>query len=81
MQMMGSTLPFAHTRTERERNGDPRSSIEERYASRAAHLDHVRASTQSLIAARHVLPEDLESILDRAAKRYDWILSGGIKPD
>lgn len=81
MQMMGSTLPFARTRAERERNGDPRPSVEERHASRAAYLDHVRATTQSLIAARHVLAEDLDSILDRAAKRYDWILAGGVKLD
>jgi len=79
MQMMGSTLPFARTRAERERNGDPRPSIEERYATREAYLNHVRAATQSLIAARHVLAEDLDAILERAAKRYDWILAGGAK--
>jgi len=76
MQMMGSTLPFARTRAERERNGDPRPSIEERYATREAYLNHVRAATQSLIAARHVLVEDLDAILERAAKRYDWIYTG-----
>ena len=38
MSMMGSTLPFALTRAERERSGDPRMSIEERYASKAAYL-------------------------------------------
>ena len=30
----GATLPFARTRAEREATGDPRPSIEERYASR-----------------------------------------------
>ena len=34
MAMMGSTLPFARTEAERQRRGDPRASIAERYASR-----------------------------------------------
>jgi hypothetical protein len=76
MQMMGSTLPFARTRAERERSGDPRLSIEERYASREAYLDHVRASVKALVAARHVLAEDTEVIVERAAKRYDLIHQG-----
>src|SRR5574340_130143 len=33
--MVGSFIPFARTRAERERTSDPRLSIEERYASRA----------------------------------------------
>jgi hypothetical protein len=73
MSMMGSTLPFPRTRAERERNGDPRQSIEERYPSRAAYLERVREVTQKLVAARHVLAEDLEAIVARAGKRWDWI--------
>ncbi|HET7159312.1 MAG TPA: alpha/beta hydrolase domain-containing protein, partial [Burkholderiales bacterium] len=73
MSMMGSTLPFALTHAERERNGDPRLSIAERYASRAAYLDHVRENTVKSIAQRHVLAEDLEAIVERAGLRWDWI--------
>jgi hypothetical protein len=73
MQMMGSTLPFARTRAERERSGDPRPCIEERYPSREAYIEHVRASVQSSVRARHVLAEDVDAIVERAAKRYDWI--------
>lgn len=75
MLMTGSTLPFARTRTERERSHDPRPSIQERYPSKAAYLAHVRDETQALIAARHVLPEDMEAILDRASQRWEWIHS------
>src|SRR5262249_48958135 len=55
MQMMGSTLVFARDRQERERRGDPRPSITERYASRAAYLDAARKAAEGLVATRHVL--------------------------
>ena len=73
MSMNGSTLPFARTREERERSGDPRPSIAERYASRAAYLERVRETVRKQIAARHVLAEDLEAIVERAGRRWDWI--------
>jgi hypothetical protein len=75
MLMAGSTLPFARTREERERSGDPRPSVAERYASKAAYLEAVREATRALIAARHVLAEDLEAILDRGSQRWDWVQS------
>ncbi|HVN27930.1 MAG TPA: alpha/beta hydrolase domain-containing protein [Candidatus Binataceae bacterium] len=73
MSMMGSTLPFALTRADRERGGDPRQPIAERYPSRAAYLERVRECTGKLIAERHVLAEDLEAIVERAGQRWDWI--------
>src|ERR671919_2986668 len=53
----GATLPFARTRAERQASGDPRPSIEERYASRAAYLERVRTAAVHLVAARHLLEE------------------------
>jgi hypothetical protein len=73
MSMNGSTLPFPLTRADRERSGDPRASIAERYPSKAAYLEKVRETTRKLIADRHVLAEDLEAIVDRASRRWDWI--------
>jgi hypothetical protein len=73
MQMMGSTLAFARTRAEREKSGDPRLSIAERYPSRAAYLEHVREAAQKLAAARHVLAEDIEAIIERAGRRWDFL--------
>lgn len=75
MLMMGSTLPFARTREERERSGDPRPSIAERYSSKAAYLECVREVTGDMIAARLVLAEDLEAIVERASQRWDWVHS------
>jgi hypothetical protein len=73
MSMMGSTLPFALTPAEREPSGDPRPSVEERYASKAAYLERVREATRELIRSRLVLAEDLESIVDRASRVWDWV--------
>jgi len=73
MQMMGSTLPFPRTRMERELRGDPRPAIEERYASREVYLAHVRRQTLQLIEQRHVLDEDLDAIVARAGKAWDYI--------
>ncbi|HYH40921.1 MAG TPA: alpha/beta hydrolase domain-containing protein, partial [Burkholderiales bacterium] len=73
MSMNGSTLPFPRTKADGERSGDPRRSIAERYPSRAAYLESVRETTRRMIAERHVLAEDLEGIVERAGKRWDWI--------
>ena len=75
MSMNGSTLRFPLTRAERERTGDPRPSIEERYASKAAYFEAVRTAARRMIDARHVLAEDLEAIVERATVRWDWIHS------
>ena len=72
MQMMGSTFAFARTRAEREKNSDPRLSIAERYGSRTAYLDQVREAAQELAAARHVLAEDIEAIVERAGRQWDF---------
>ena len=75
MQMMGSTLAFPRTRADRERSHDPRPSIEERYSSRAAYLSAVREVTRNLVSARHVLEEDVEGIVERAGRRWDYLHS------
>jgi hypothetical protein len=76
MQMMGSTLPFARTPAEGARAGDPRLAIAERYASRAAYLDAVRAATEALVAARHALAEDVPAMVERAGRLWDLIEAG-----
>jgi hypothetical protein len=76
MDMLGSTLVFARTRAERERRGDPRPSIEERYPSRAAYLERVREAAATLVAARHVLAEDVDAIVERAGRLYDLVQQG-----
>ena len=74
MAMMGSTLPFARTAIgRRERRGDPRPSIAERYASRAAYLTAAREAAEALVAARYALAEDVEAMVARAGQLWDLI--------
>ena len=67
----GATLPFAKTRGERERSGDPRPSIAERYASREDYLARVRAAALALVKERYLLEEDVDRSLGFAARMWD----------
>jgi len=73
MAMMGSTLAFARTAAERARTGDPRLSIEERYAGREAYLARVRQDAGAMVAARQLLAEDVDAVVERAAALWDFV--------
>jgi len=74
MSLLGSTLPFPLTRAAREASGDPRVSIEERYASRAAYLARVRDSAMRLVAERHMLADDVDAVVERAGRLWAFIV-------
>jgi hypothetical protein len=74
MSMLGSTLPFAVTRAAREASGDPRPSLEERYGSRAAYLARAREAAVRLAAERHMLAEDVDAVVERAGRLWDFIV-------
>jgi len=67
----GTTLPFARTRADRERAGDPRPAIAERYRSREDYLARVREAAKALVAARYLLEEDVETSIAFAARMWD----------
>ena len=47
----GGMVPFARTKAEREANGDPRPSLEERYGDHAGYVEAVRKAVQKVHAA------------------------------
>lgn len=63
----GSFVPFAATRAEREKAGDPRLSIEERYPGHAEYLARVKEVAAGLVASRLLLQEDAAAYVERAA--------------
>ncbi len=67
----GGTIPFARTRAEREAAGDPRPSIAERYPSRAAYLERVRAAAVTLARAGYLLEEDVPLSVAAGARFWD----------
>lgn len=71
--MAGSYIPFAKTRAEGERSGDPRLSIEERYRSRAEYLGLFAEEGLRLVKEGYLLPEDLPSLLHRATEHWEYV--------
>jgi hypothetical protein len=65
--LVGSFSAFAATKAERERTGDTRPSIEERYRSRDDYVNRVRIAAQNLMAHGFLLPEDAAVIVQEAA--------------
>ncbi len=59
----GSLIQFARTRQDREAAGDPRPSLEERYASHDAYIATVRAAAAALVAERLLLPSDADAYI------------------
>jgi hypothetical protein len=72
--LVGSFEPFARTRAERDRSGDQRRSIEERYKNRQDYLDRVQRASADLVRARFMLPSDVPSALRRAERTWDALV-------
>ncbi len=69
---IGSYLPLPRTRADREKTGDSRKSIAERYASREDYLGRISLSALELVRERLLLDEDVPGVLRRAIAHYDW---------
>ncbi|MEZ5383968.1 MAG: alpha/beta hydrolase domain-containing protein [Prosthecobacter sp.] len=67
----GMFLPFAKTKAEREKSGDPRFSLEERYPTRADYLSHLTEAALNLHREGFLLDEDVVRILERGVKQ-EW---------
>ena len=77
MSMMGSTIPFAATRAQREAAGDPRPSIEERYPSLDTYYNQVRHAVDGLVKDRLLLCEDADDQIERLVQAG---LQAGVPP-
>jgi alpha/beta hydrolase family protein len=62
----GQQIPFAKTKAARLAAGDPRPSLEERYADHAAYVDRVTRAAQALKAQRFLLDEDVAATIAAA---------------
>jgi len=74
VSFIGSYLPFAKTREDRQRTGDPRLAIRERYASREEYLGRFASAAMSTIRERFLRAEDLPLVLQRAEQEWDEAL-------
>ena len=70
--LLGSYVPFARTRAERDARHDPRLSIEERYRDRDEYLQRIRAAATALVKERFILDQDVEDVVQRATRHWDY---------
>ena len=69
---IGSYLPLPRTRADRERAGDGRKSVAERYASREDYLGRISLAAVALVEEGFLLAEDVPAVIQRAQAHYDW---------
>jgi Alpha/beta hydrolase domain len=65
-----SYLPFPKTAADRQKSGDPRKSIAERYRDREDYLTQFTKAVDALVEQRWVLPEDRASLLHRGEQEW-----------
>jgi alpha/beta hydrolase family protein len=75
VSLMGSAIPFAPTKAARA-SGDPRRSVEERYASQAAYTAAVQAAADKLVASGYLREDDVPQVLKRAGEQWSTATSG-----
>jgi Alpha/beta hydrolase domain len=73
LSFYGSFIPFAKTAAEREKSGDPRLSVAERYASRDQYMGKFADAAMVLIHERFLLREDLPALLERGKREWDEV--------
>ena len=66
----GSYIPFPKSAADRAKSGDPRKSIEERYASREDYMTPYTATVDDLVKQRWILPEDRGALLQRGSEEW-----------
>jgi Alpha/beta hydrolase domain len=76
LPLMGSYIPFPLTRVARERDHDPRLSIEERYGSRGRYQALVTDRAAKLASEGYLLREDIETVVARALAHWDALAKG-----
>jgi len=65
-----SYLPFPKTAADREKTGDPRKSIAERYPDREDYLTRYKNAVDDLVKQRWILPEDREALIHSGQQEW-----------
>ncbi len=73
--LLGSYVPFALTKAEREARRDPRPSIAERYRNREDYIAKLRAAAEDLVTRRYLLAEDVDNVVERGVAQWQFLTS------
>ena len=71
VSLLGSYIPFAQTKADRDAAHDPRPSIDERYASRDQYMDKINTAAASLVKDGYLLADDVAPVAKRAAEHWE----------
>lgn len=74
LSFYGSFIPFAKTRADREKSGDPRLSVAERYASRDEYMSKFADAAMKLVQERFLLREDVPALLERGKREWEEVV-------
>jgi hypothetical protein len=66
-----SYIPFPKNAAERQKAGDPRRSIAERYSGRDDYMTRYANALDDLVRQRWILPEDRAAVLHRGEQEWD----------
>ena len=66
-----SSLPFPRTLADRQKTGDPRKSVAERYSGREDYLTRYTNAVDNLVKQRWILPEDRAALVHRGEQEWD----------
>jgi hypothetical protein len=75
----GQMIGFARTKAERIASGDPRPSIEERYASAEAYAAAAKHAIDDLVARRLMLQEDVQPYVERMRRTWQSLTTSGTR--
>ena len=76
VSLLGSYIPLAQTKADRDGAHDPRVSIAERYASREQYMDKITKAADALVKSGYLLAEDAAPVVKRAADHWDYAHEG-----
>jgi hypothetical protein len=71
--MQGSFIPLPRTKADRDRSGDPRKSVEERYRGRDHYLAEITTAANDLVSKGYLLKTDVPAIVEQAGTRWDYV--------
>jgi hypothetical protein len=70
--LLGSYIPFAQSRAERDAAHDPRASIAERYPTKDAYMDKISGAAAALVKGGYLRQDDVRAIETRAAQHWEF---------
>jgi hypothetical protein len=70
--LLGACIPLAKTANDRQKLGDPRRAILERYRNFDDYREQYRRACDVLVQQRFLLDEDRQRLLEKLKERQDW---------